>query len=69
MVSTAFRGSEIEIQVKVGETTLTGKRLLEQPEVEIGETVGVFIYRLFAFDNNSAYVVENACLRRPTVVI
>ena len=69
VVSTAFRGSEIEIQVKVGETILTGKRLLEQPEVEVGETVGVFIYRLFAFDNNSAYVVENACLRRPTVVI
>ncbi len=69
VVATAFRGSEIEIQVRVGETVLIGKRLLDQPPVEVGETVSVFIYRLFAFDSSSAYVVENACLQKPTVVI
>lgn len=69
VVSTAFRGSEIEIQVQVGDTVLTGKRRVEQPPVEAGETVRVFIYRLFAFDRASAYVVENACIGSTTVVI
>lgn len=69
VVSTAFRGSEIEVRVKVGETILTGKRLVEQPLVTVGESVGVFIYRLFAYDSTSAYVIENASLRDEVVVI
>lgn len=68
VVSTAFRGSEIEIQVRVRGTVITGKRQLEQEPVRVGETVSVFIYRLFAFDAASAYVVENACLRGADVI-
>ena len=63
--STAFRGSEIELKIRVKDTVLTAKRLLDEAPIEVGETVNVFIYRVYAFDEEKAYVIENATLISP----
>lgn len=57
--ATAFRGSEIELKIRVKDTVLTAKRLLDETPVEVGEKVKVFIYRVYAFDEEKAYVIEN----------
>ena len=59
----AFRGSEMEISVRVKGSLIIGKRRLEQPVVEEGEKVRVFIYRLFAVNDREAYVIENKGLK------
>lgn len=66
---TAFRGSEIELTIRVKDTLLTAKRLLDDTPVSVGETVRVFIYRLYAFDNEKAYVIENEALTSPDSVV
>ena len=66
---TAFRGSEIELTIRIKDTLLTAKRLLDDTPVSIGETVRVFIYRLYAFDNEKAYVIENEALTSPDSVV
>ena len=66
--STAFRGSEIELKIRVKDSVLTAKRLLDEAPIEVGESVKVFIYRANAFDNEQAYVIENAALTSPDSV-
>ncbi len=66
--STAFRGSEIELKIRVKDSVLTAKRLLDEAPIEVGESVKVFIYRAYAFDDEKAYVIENAALTSPDSV-
>lgn len=66
--STAFRGSEIELKIRVKDSVLTAKRLLDEAPIEVGENVKVFIYRVYAFDDEKAYVIENAALTSPDSV-
>lgn len=66
--SSAFRGSEIELKIRVKDSVLTAKRLLDEASIEVGESVKVFIYRVYAFDNEKAYVIENAALTSPDSV-
>lgn len=65
----AFRGSEIELKIRVKDTVITANRLLDETPVEVGETVHVFIYRVYAFDDKKAYVIENNALAHPDSVI
>ena len=65
----AFRGSEMELSIRVKGSLIKAKRQLEQPAIEEGEEVKVFLYRLFAFDETKAYVINNVCLKEPVVVI
>lgn len=66
--STAFRGSEIELKIRVKDSVLTAKRLLDEAPIEVGENVKVFIYRVYAFNDEKAYVIENAALTSPDSV-
>lgn len=66
--SSAFRGSEIELKIRVKDSVLTAKRLLDEAPIEVGESVKVFIYRVYAFDDEKAYVIENAALTSPDSV-
>lgn len=68
VLSTAFRGSEIELKIRVKDSVLTAKRLLDEAPIDVGETVKVFIYRVYAFDDEKAYVIENAALTSPDSV-
>ena len=56
-----FRGKEVELLVRVHDALLTASRRLEEPRIEKGERVNVFIYRAFAFaDNGEVLIVDNA---------
>ena len=58
----SFRGSYLEIKVSVGNLILSAVRSLEEPTVEIGEDVDVLIYRVYTFDENKAYMLENSAM-------
>ncbi|WP_394887267.1 ABC transporter ATP-binding protein [Clostridium butyricum] len=58
----SFRGSYLEIKVSVGNLILSAIRSLEEPPVEIGEDVDVLIYRVYTFDENKAYMLENSAM-------
>jgi sulfate transport system ATP-binding protein len=59
---TSFRGSEIELKIRVKDTLLTAKRQLGEAPVEVGEKVNVFLYRMYVIDGERAYTVENNAL-------
>jgi sulfate transport system ATP-binding protein len=56
---TAFRGSNIEVDVQIGEQLLSGYRSLEEEPLKIGEEVLVLIHRVYAFNDKNAKVIEN----------
>jgi sulfate transport system ATP-binding protein len=66
---TAFRGNNIEITVRVGDTVLTAKRGLDEKTIEVGEKVDVFLYRIFVTSGNEAYLLENKALDEESMVI
>lgn len=55
----AFRGSNLEVTVKVGEIELTGYRALEEEAVEVGEKVRILVHKLYLFDETETKIVEN----------
>ena len=65
----AFRGNSIEISVRTNGIILTARRALDESAVSVGETVDVFLYRLFVTVGNDAYLIENSALREEAVVI
>lgn len=54
-----FRGNHLDVVVDVGGIPIVTERSLEKDPVEIGEQVYVLIYRLYIFDENQTYLVEN----------
>ena len=62
IISIAFRGRYLEVKVKIGEIILTASRSLEEPVIEVGYDVDVLIYRLYMFDENSTYMLENSAM-------
>lgn len=59
----SFRGNYIEINVKVKGIVLTASRSLEEEAIVVGETVSVLIYRLYVFDDNNTYLLENSSMK------
>lgn len=55
----SFRGNCIEVKLRVGDILLTTHRSLERRPVEIGERMHVIVYRMYAYDNDRAYLLEN----------
>ena len=64
-----FRGSNLEIRVRLHGNLLPAIRGINDPPVEIGETVEVFIYRLFLLDGDAVYMIDNQSLKRESMVI
>ena len=54
-----FRGNHLDVVDDVGGIPIVTERSLEKDPVEIGEKVYVLIYRLYIFDENQTYLVEN----------
>lgn len=65
----AFRGSGIEIAVRVQGELLTARRTFDEAPIVVGERVNVFVYRLFVTVGPKALLLENRSLREPVVVI
>ena len=64
-----FRGYGIELRVRVNGVLLTARRSFDQPRIDVGEAVDVFIYRMFVTQGDTATLLENKSLRDPVVVI
>lgn len=54
-----FRGSHMEITVDVNGVEIVAERSMEKDIVNVGENVHVLIYRLYVFDDNKTYLLEN----------
>ena len=64
-----FRGNSIEITVSCNGSTFSARRGLDEPAVAVGETVDVFIYRIFITHGDSVRLLKNNAIREETVVI
>ena len=65
----SFRGDWIELEVRVNGDLLIAKRDLEEPGVSVGETVDVFLYRIFVIVGEKCYLLENQSLQDDSVFI
>ena len=65
----SFRGDKMELRVRVNDTVLLAKRDLEENRIFVGETVDVFLYRIFVTVGDKAYLLENQSLQENSVVI
>ncbi len=65
----SFRGNNLELKVRLGDIILTAKRGLEEAPVLEGETVDVFVYKVFVIKGNQVFLVENSSIREESLVI
>lgn len=65
----AFRGNSLEVKVRLHDMLITGSRGLDDALVSVGETVDIFIYRLYVMEGNQVTLLENEALREESVVI
>ena len=54
-----FRGNRMDVTVDINGITVVGERSLEKDLVSVGETAHVLIYRLYVFDEEKTYLLEN----------
>ncbi|UHA72091.1 sulfate/molybdate ABC transporter ATP-binding protein [Paenibacillus sp. 481] len=54
-----FRGSEWMIEVEVGSLTLKTYRSLESSTLQVGDEVQVLVHRVYLFNENDSWVMEN----------
>ena len=67
--SSAFRGNNIELTVRVGDNVFTARRGLDESIISAGEKVNVFIYRMFVTSGDKAYLLENKALQENSIII
>ena len=59
-----FRGNALEVRLDVDGVQLMTYRSLERRPIEVGEELNVIIYRVYAFDDEKAYLLENEVFKR-----
>lgn len=64
-----FRGSSLEVRVRLHGNLLSAVRSINEPAVEIGESVDVFIYRMFVIEKDQIHLQQNYALREENVII
>ena len=65
----AFRGSSLELRVRVGDTVLSARRSLDEEPVREGEIVDVFVQRIFVTKGNEAVLLNNTAMVEDWLVI
>lgn len=58
-----FRGNHLEVTLDVNGVTLTTQRSLERRDVTVGEKMRVLVYRVLAFKDDKAFLLENEELK------
>ena len=58
-----FRGSYLELTLRVNGVSLKTTRSLERRHVEVGEKMCVLLYRVYLFDENGAEIRKNELLK------
>ena len=64
-----FRGSNLEIRVRLHDNLLSAIRSINDPDIQVGETVEVFVHRLFEIDGEKVTMRYNQSLRKESVII
>lgn len=64
----SFRGDCLEVKINVGGIVLTTHRSLERRTIEIGEKMRVIVYRIYAYDGERSYLLENSELNGKEIV-
>ena len=62
-----FRGNRMDGTVDINGIRIVGERSLEKDLISVGETVHVLIYRLYIFDNEQTYLMENQAMQEQDV--
>lgn len=65
----AFRGSSIELSVRVNDVLITARRGFDEQDITVGEKVDVFVYRMFVTVGDKAYLLENKALVEESIFI
>lgn len=65
----SFRGDNLELRARIGDIVLTAKRGLEEAPVTEGESVDVFVYKIFVVKGNQVTLVNNSSIREESLVI
>ena len=64
-----FRGNNLEIRVRIHDVVLSAIRGINEPFIEVGEKVDVFVYRFLVVDGEKIVLLDNSSLREESVVI
>ena len=64
-----FRGTNLEIRVRFHGNLLSATRSINDPNIQVGEIVKVFIHRLFVIDGENVTMKYNQSLREESVII
>ena len=62
-----FRGNSLEVRLDVSGVEVVTHRSLERRPIHVGEEMNVIIYRIYAFDDERAYLLENKELQQKDV--
>ena len=62
-----FKGNRMDITVDINGIPVIGERSLEKDIVNVGEKVHVLIYRLYVFDDEKTYLLENKEMQEQNV--
>lgn len=62
-----FRGNRMDITVSINGIEVVGERSLEKDLILVGEKVHVLIYRLYIFDDEKTYLMENSEMQEQDV--
>lgn len=62
-----FRGNRMDITVNINGIEVVGERSLEKDLISVGEKVHVLIYRLYIFDEEKTYLMENSEMQEQDV--
>lgn len=64
-----FRGSNLEVKVRLHGNLLSSIRSINDPVIETGEKVDVFIYRMFVINDDRITLVQNESIKQESVFI
>ena len=58
-----FRGDRMDLTITVQGIVFHAERSLEEEPIAVGEVVQVLVYRLYGFDEETTYLVENSAMQ------
>lgn len=64
-----FRGSNLEIKTRIHGNLISAIRSINEPAVEIGEEIFVFIYRMYVVTNDDVSLLTNSSIAEEAIVI
>lgn len=67
IVDILFRGNQLELKINVNGIILTTHRSLERMDVKVGEKLRVVVYKILAFDEEKAYLLENQNIKNKNI--